>query len=104
MLASAERLINSNGQPVTPDRFEPPPLTISVVVPAVAADAVGYANVTMAGVKVGDLVVAAPTADLVAAGAGGGYINCRVSADNTVRLAFNGALAGGAVNFLFKRI
>lgn len=104
MTAPSDRLISSNGQPVTPNRFEPPPVTISVVVPAVAADAVGYADVTMPGVAVGEMVVASPTADLVAAGAGGGYINCRVSAPNTVRLAFNGALAGGAVNFLFKRI
>lgn len=82
--------------------------TQSVVVPGVAAGAVGYADVTMsgecAGVTTTDVVVANPTADLVAAGAGGGYINCRVSALNTVRLAFVGPLAGGASNFQFVRL
>jgi len=109
MVAAADRLINSNGQPVTPDRFEPPPVTLSCVVPAVAAGAVGYLDRTtvataLAGIVVGELIEAAPQVDLVAAGAGGGYINCRVSAANTIRMAFIGPLAGGAANFIFKRI
>lgn len=83
-----------------------PKITVSVVVPAVAAGAVGYANVTLVGtdlegfVPVGSLLAANPTADLVAAGAGGGYLNCRLSAANTVRFAFVGPLAGGASDFI----
>jgi hypothetical protein len=75
-------------------------------VPAVAADAVGYVNVStvgtdLEGITTGQLIVANPTTDLVAAGAGGGFINARVSAANTIRCAFNGALAGGAADFVF---
>lgn len=82
--------------------------TVAGVVPAVAADAVGYLDVSMVGtilegIDVGDPILVNPTADLVAAGPGGGLINARVSALNTVRLAFNGALAGGASNFVFTR-
>jgi hypothetical protein len=40
---------------------------------------------------------------LVAAGVGGAYVNARVSALGTVRMAFLGPLAGGAVNFNFDR-
>ena len=81
--------------------------TLSVVVPAVGAGNVGYVDVsTLAGhdellCEVGDVVIGNPQADLVAAGAGGGFINCRVSATNTIRCAFLGPLAGGAVNFRF---
>ncbi len=87
-------------------RNRPNMATISVVVPAVAADAVGYVDVStvgtpLEGITVGQLVVGNPTADLVAAGAGGGFINARVSGVSTIRCAFNGALAGGAVNFIF---
>ncbi len=85
------------------------PVTVSVVVPAVAAASVGYVTVSMAGNRLSDLivgenVVAAPTADLVAAGAGGAYVNARVSAVGMIRLAFLGALAGGAVDFNFDRV
>jgi len=78
-------------------------------VPAVADGQVGYLDRTtvstaLAGIVVGELILAAPQADLVAAGAGGGYINCRVSATNTIRMAFIGPLAGGAANFIFKRL
>lgn len=82
--------------------------TISVVVPAVAAGNVGYADVTavadLRGITTADVVDGNATADLVAAGAGGGYINCRVSANNTIRCAFVGPLAGGASNFQFVRL
>lgn len=82
--------------------------TVSVVVPAVAAGSVGYVDVSMAGTRLSDLtvgepVVANPTADLVAAGVGGAYVAARVSALGTVRMAFLGPLAGGAVNFNFDR-
>lgn len=109
MTAPADRLISTNGQPVTPNRFEPVPVVLSCVVPAVADGQVGYLDRTtvgtaLAGLAVGEMLVCNPEADLVAAGAGGGYINCRVSAPNTIRMAFIGALAGGAANFIFKRV
>lgn len=80
--------------------------TATVVVPAVAAGSVGYVNVSttgtpLEGIATGDLVVANPATDLVAAGLGGGFINARVSAPDTIRCAFVGPLAGGAVNFFF---
>lgn len=82
--------------------------TVSVTVPAVAAGSVDYVNVSMTGTRLADLttaesVVANPQTDLVAAGAGGGFINARVSATGTVRCAFIGPLAGGAANFSFAR-
>jgi hypothetical protein len=94
----------NNGDLVVRNR--PKQATISVVVPAVAADAVGYVDVStvgtlLEGITTGQVVVANPTADLVAAGAGGGFINARVSAADTIRCAFNGALAGGASDFVF---
>jgi hypothetical protein len=80
-------------------------ITLSVVVPAVAAGAVGYVNTTLVGTKlVGMLqadsaLVCYPQSDLVAAGAGGGFINARFAAANSIRMAFVGPLAGGAANF-----
>jgi hypothetical protein len=99
-LAGIIRAVNTPGLPVL--------TTVSVVVPAVAAASVGYVDVSMAGTRlstlaVGEGVVANPTADLVAAGVGGGFIGARVSAAGVVRCAFLGALAGGAVNFTFSR-
>jgi len=82
-----------------------PRVTVSVVVPAVAAGQVGYVDVALGATKLagmvpaGALLVANPSADLVAAGAGGGFINVRASASNTARFAFLGPLAGGASNF-----
>lgn len=84
--------------------------TISVAVPAVAAGTLAYLNVStvgtaLEGITTADVVVGAPTADLAAAGAGNGdYVGCYVSAANTLRLGFQGTLAGGAVNFNFKRV
>ncbi len=81
------------------------PVTLSVTVPAVAAGALGYVDVTLVGTPLegmpaNAIVWATPQADLAAAGAGnGGFINCRMSATNTLRFAFVGALAGGAANF-----
>lgn len=86
-----------------------PTATISVNVPAVAAGTLAYLDVSVAGtsldgVTTADQVYACPTADLAAAGAGAGYyVGCRVSATNTVRLTFQGTLAGGAVNFTFSK-
>lgn len=80
-------------------------ITLSVVVPAVAAGAVGYVNTSLAATKlVGMLaadsaIICYPQSDLVAAGAGGGFINARFAAANSIRMAFVGPLAGGAANF-----
>jgi hypothetical protein len=84
--------------------------TISVAVPVVAAATLAYLNVStvgtaLEGITTADVVVGAPVSDLAAAGAGNGdYVGCYVSAANTLRLAFQGTLAGGAVNFNFKRV
>lgn len=84
--------------------------TISVVVPAVAAAELGYADVStvgtaLEGLATDDPVTGNPTEDLAAAGAtNGGFINCRVSAADTIRCAFVGALAGGASDFVFVRL
>ncbi len=83
---------------------------ISVVVPALAAAELGYVDVStvgteLAGLGVGNVVVATPTEDLAAAGATNGfYASCRVSAADTIRLAFVGLLAGGASDFIFCRV
>lgn len=81
---------------------------ISVVVPAVLAGQVGYVDTAfaaqLANVPANTPLTGNPTADLVAAGAGGGFINCRVSAAGTVRCAFIGPLAGGAVDFVFAAL
>jgi len=88
-----------------------PSAVISVVVPAVAAGTLAYLDVSTVGttlegvLAVGDVVLGVPAADLAAAGAGNGnYEGCRVSAANTLRLSFQGLLAGGAVNFTFARL
>lgn len=84
--------------------------TVSIVVPAVAADAVGYVNTTLVGTPLeglfntGDGVTVNPQSDLVAAGAGGGFINARIVAADSLRCAFNGALAGGAADFTVTRV
>jgi hypothetical protein len=83
---------------------------ISVAVPALAAAALGYVDVSLvgtalAGAPAGSQIIATPQADLAAAGANQGhYVGARVSATSTVRLAFVGTLAGGNVNFLFTRL
>lgn len=81
---------------------------ISVVVPAVAAGDVGYVDTTFVGqlaaVPANTPLTGNPAADLVAAGAGGGYINCRAPAAGKVRCAFVGPLAGGAVDFVFAAL
>lgn len=109
---SYQQAINGNAVTFATLVFTDAPLsiTLSVVVPAVAADAVGYVDTTLVGtalegkLEVGSPVVVNPQSDLVAAGAGGGFINARISATNTLRCAFNGALAGGAANFTVARV
>jgi|GEM_PF-6506355 len=87
-----------------------PQATISVAVPVLATDALGYVDVStvgteLEGINIGDSIVANPTTDLAGAGAGnGGFLNCRVSAADTIRCAFAGALPGGAANFTFARV
>lgn len=82
--------------------------TFTVAVPNLANVTLGYVDVDTTGnmaVDVGDVVVAAPVADLHAAGANGGFLAyARVSALNTVRLAFVGALTAGNVDFVIARV
>lgn len=81
------------------------PVTLVVAVPALAAGALGYVDVSLVGTPLEGMpatavVTAQPQVDLAAAGAGnGGFLNCRVSATNTLRFAFIGTLAGGNANF-----
>lgn len=83
-----------------------PSVQLTVTVPTLASGELGYATVDVSGtlldgLSVRDIVCVNFANDLAAAGAGnGGFINPRVSASNTVKLAFLGALAGGdtAVN------
>ncbi len=81
-------------------------ITITVGVPGVAAGAVGYVNISLVGtdlegmVPANALLHANPLVDLVAAGAGGGFINVRASAANQARFAFLGPLAGGDRSFI----
>ena len=76
-----------------------------VVVPAVIAGSVGYVDTVLGGELTATPqdtpITANPHADLAAAGVGGGFINCRVSAAGTVRCAFLGPIAGGNVVFTF---
>jgi hypothetical protein len=86
-----------------------PIATVSIVVPAVAAGQVGYVDTNISatalgGITTADAVLVNPTSDLVAAGAGGGFLNARISATNTLRAAFVGPLAGGAANFLVTKV
>lgn len=80
---------------------------LSVIVPAVLAGQVDYVNkadVQLACMQEEQPILVNPTADLVAAGAGGGFINARMVNDGGIikcRLAFLGPLAGGASNFMF---
>lgn len=81
--------------------------TLAVVVPAVAAGAVGYVSTAfiaeLASIPQFAPLVGNPQADLVAAGAGGGFVNCWADAAGSVRCSFLGPLAGGAVAFTFAR-
>lgn len=77
----------------------------NVVVPALGGAELGYVDAStvgtiLEGLTQNSVVVVNPQGDLAAAGAGGGFLaGARVSAPDTVRLAFVGTLAGGAANF-----
>jgi hypothetical protein len=79
---------------------------VQLVVPAILAGQVGYADATFVGelaaITADSPLTCNPTRDIVAAGAGGGLINCRVSATGTARCAFVGPLAGGAEYIVFS--
>jgi hypothetical protein len=85
------------------------PTSVNVNVPNIgAAGNVQYVNVSMAGTRLADLavgegVVANPSTQLIAAGAGGGYINCRVQAVGVVECTFVGPLTAAVVPFNFNR-
>jgi hypothetical protein len=83
---------------------------ITVAVPAIAANALDYLDVTLVGTALAGLVADSPIlvnpkADIEAAGAGlGGLIYARVSALNTVRLAFKGQTTAHNVDMRFSRV
>lgn len=90
---------------------EQPRATISIVVPALAAGEMGFATgslvgTILAGIQPNTPINVTSSQDLSAAGAGrGGVLGApRISAANTVKVAFTGALAGGASNFIVTRL
>lgn len=80
-------------------------VSIPIIVPAVAAGEVGYAEGTLVGSTaegvyfVNTPITVNPSGDLEAAGPGGGLINARMSANDTVRCTFIGPLTGGSHMF-----
>jgi len=78
---------------------------IVVPVPALIAQTLGYVDVSLVGTPLegtpqNAMVVAEPQVDLAAAALlAGFYINCRMSAANTLRFSFWGALLGGNATF-----
>jgi hypothetical protein len=80
---------------------------VNVNVPAIVAAGVDYIDVSLvgtllAGIPQGTAIVGNPTADLAAAGAGGGaFVNCWVNSPSQVRCTFVGILTGGVVPFDF---
>jgi hypothetical protein len=84
---------------------KPAQFSVGVVVPAVGAGNVDYVDTVLGGelatAPTDTPVTGNPHADLAAAGAGGGFINCRMSAPGTVRCAFIGPIAGGLTLFTF---
>ena len=84
--------------------------TLVINVPAVLAGQVGYVDTSLVGstfegrLAANASISVSPQSDLVAAGAGGGFINSRVVAGNILRSAFLGPLAGGNANFTVTRI
>lgn len=85
-------------------------ITLSVVVPAVAASTLAYLDVSLAatgfaGLTANQAVCVSPQADLAAAALNGGYfVGARMSATDTLRMAFFGTLAGGAANFTITKL
>lgn len=81
------------------------PIPLSVTLPVLAAGVLGYVDVTLVGTPLegtpaNSVVYAQPQTDLAAAGADNGfYVNCRMSALNTLRFTFVGTLASSAVTF-----
>jgi hypothetical protein len=98
----------NNGQPLV--RADQGGAILTVAIPALANGELGYANVSTVGTELegigpNDVVVGNPRGDLGAAGAGGGaFVGCRVSAADTIRCAFVGALAGGNSSMQFGRV
>lgn len=89
-----------------------PPISaaLAIAVPTVAAGAVDYTNRTLIGTSLENVfnganepVIVSPEEDLVAAGPGGGFLNARLSAANTLRCAFIGPLSSATVTFTVSR-
>jgi hypothetical protein len=85
-------------------------ITVSAVVPAVAALTLAYLDVPLAttgfaGLTTNQAVAVNPRSDLAPAGLNGGsLVSARISATDTLRLGFLGALAGGAANFTLTKL
>lgn len=80
---------------------------VSIVVPALATDEMGFATVSLVGTPLDGILPNTPicvttTQDLSAAGAGRGGVlgSPRIVAANTLKVSFAGALAGGASDIL----
>lgn len=82
-----------------------PSAAVVVAVPVVASATLAYLDVVMTGTVLEGIaantpIIANPRADLAAAALNAGFfVGCRVSATNTVRFTFFGALAGGNTTF-----
>lgn len=79
--------------------------TISVVVPALGAAALGYVTVSLAGTRLATLitnegVTVNPQAQIAG---GGALLNARMQGLGSAELQFLGPTAGGAANFTFSR-
>jgi hypothetical protein len=97
-----------NGQIVVTERAQR--ATLAVAVPALAAGALGYVDVStagtdMAGIFETDAIGWNPKADVEAAGvAGGGPISARVSNVETIRVGFVGPTTSHNVDFVFWKV
>jgi len=87
------------------DNYTTASVTISVPVPALAAQTTGVVDVSLVGTPLegtpaSAIVSVAPQSDLAISGLNFGYfIGARMSATNNLRLQFIGTLIGGAANF-----
>lgn len=105
----------AQGQPIlfTGLVFIDPPARaiVPIVVPIVVAGSVGYLDVSLVGTLLEGVFDASnqpvginPTADLAAAGLGGGLLNARITGPDTLRCTFIGPLAGGPTNITVSRV
>lgn len=89
------------------NRGAPASCIMSIVVPALLADTLGYLSTTTVGTNLAGMIdtntaiSVNPTTDLAGAGlAAGFFCNGYADAPDSVRCCFRGTLAGGAANFV----